>query len=176
MATKKCANGHLYDPAIYGDKCPFCSGEHMCGYVEGMMPPVYISAENLNSASKLIYEVVGMSWHYSIEVTANIIVAKIWARGKDETEYSFSNESVSFNALKQWLSEQNIYKQWQILNGGAITCGAFEYLGIIKQDKSVFRAQWNRNRGGDLHCKCNLSMVFMKLLPNYVIQGIKTIY
>ena len=24
MATKKCANGHLYDPAIYGDKCPFC--------------------------------------------------------------------------------------------------------------------------------------------------------
>lgn len=24
MATKKCENGHLYDPAIYGDKCPFC--------------------------------------------------------------------------------------------------------------------------------------------------------
>lgn len=24
MATKKCINGHLYDPAIYGDKCPFC--------------------------------------------------------------------------------------------------------------------------------------------------------
>ena len=24
MATKKCANGHQYDPAIYGDKCPFC--------------------------------------------------------------------------------------------------------------------------------------------------------
>ena len=24
MATNKCANGHLYDPAIYGDKCPFC--------------------------------------------------------------------------------------------------------------------------------------------------------
>ena len=24
MATKKCANGHLYDPSIYGDKCPFC--------------------------------------------------------------------------------------------------------------------------------------------------------
>lgn len=24
MATKKCTNGHLYDPAIYGDKCPFC--------------------------------------------------------------------------------------------------------------------------------------------------------
>ncbi|MGN0033985.1 MAG: FHA domain-containing protein [Candidatus Limimorpha sp.] len=24
MATKKCVNGHLYDPAIYGDKCPFC--------------------------------------------------------------------------------------------------------------------------------------------------------
>ena len=24
MATKKCANGHLYDPAIYGDNCPFC--------------------------------------------------------------------------------------------------------------------------------------------------------
>ena len=24
MATKECANGHLYDPAIYGDKCPFC--------------------------------------------------------------------------------------------------------------------------------------------------------
>lgn len=24
MATKKCANGHLYDPVIYGDKCPFC--------------------------------------------------------------------------------------------------------------------------------------------------------
>ena len=24
MATKKCANGHLYDPAIYGDTCPFC--------------------------------------------------------------------------------------------------------------------------------------------------------
>lgn len=24
MATKKCANGHLYDPAIYADKCPFC--------------------------------------------------------------------------------------------------------------------------------------------------------
>lgn len=24
MATKKCSNGHLYDPAIYGDKCPFC--------------------------------------------------------------------------------------------------------------------------------------------------------
>lgn len=24
MATKKCANDHLYDPAIYGDKCPFC--------------------------------------------------------------------------------------------------------------------------------------------------------
>ena len=24
MATKKCANGHLYDPAIYGEKCPFC--------------------------------------------------------------------------------------------------------------------------------------------------------
>lgn len=24
MATKKCSNGHLYDPSIYGDKCPFC--------------------------------------------------------------------------------------------------------------------------------------------------------
>lgn len=24
MATKKCANGHLYDSSIYGDKCPFC--------------------------------------------------------------------------------------------------------------------------------------------------------
>lgn len=24
MATKKCVNGHLYDPSIYGDKCPFC--------------------------------------------------------------------------------------------------------------------------------------------------------
>ncbi len=24
MATKKCINGHLYDPAIYGDNCPFC--------------------------------------------------------------------------------------------------------------------------------------------------------
>lgn len=24
MATKKCENGHLYDSAIYGDKCPFC--------------------------------------------------------------------------------------------------------------------------------------------------------
>lgn len=24
MATKKCANGHLYDPAIYVDNCPFC--------------------------------------------------------------------------------------------------------------------------------------------------------
>lgn len=24
MATKKCVNGHLYDPAIYGDTCPFC--------------------------------------------------------------------------------------------------------------------------------------------------------
>lgn len=24
MATKKCVNGHLYDPAIYGDNCPFC--------------------------------------------------------------------------------------------------------------------------------------------------------
>ncbi len=24
MATKKCANGHLYDSAIYNDKCPFC--------------------------------------------------------------------------------------------------------------------------------------------------------
>lgn len=24
MATKKCNNGHLYDPAIYGDNCPFC--------------------------------------------------------------------------------------------------------------------------------------------------------
>lgn len=24
MATKKCTNGHLYDSAIYGDKCPFC--------------------------------------------------------------------------------------------------------------------------------------------------------
>lgn len=27
MATKKCANGHLYDPAIYGDKCPFCPSD-----------------------------------------------------------------------------------------------------------------------------------------------------
>ena len=24
MATKKCANGHVYDSAIYGDNCPFC--------------------------------------------------------------------------------------------------------------------------------------------------------
>lgn len=24
MATKKCANGHLYDSSIYGDNCPFC--------------------------------------------------------------------------------------------------------------------------------------------------------
>lgn len=24
MATKKCANGHLYDAAIYHDQCPFC--------------------------------------------------------------------------------------------------------------------------------------------------------
>lgn len=24
MATKKCANGHLYDAAIYGERCPFC--------------------------------------------------------------------------------------------------------------------------------------------------------
>lgn len=24
MATKKCINGHLYDPTIYGDNCPFC--------------------------------------------------------------------------------------------------------------------------------------------------------
>lgn len=28
MATKKCANGHIYDPNVYGDNCPFCpSGE-----------------------------------------------------------------------------------------------------------------------------------------------------
>lgn len=28
MATKKCANGHIYDPNVYGDTCPFCpSGE-----------------------------------------------------------------------------------------------------------------------------------------------------
>lgn len=24
MATKKCPNGHQYDPSIYGDNCPFC--------------------------------------------------------------------------------------------------------------------------------------------------------
>lgn len=24
MATKKCANGHVYDSSIYGDNCPFC--------------------------------------------------------------------------------------------------------------------------------------------------------
>lgn len=28
MATKKCVNGHIYDPNVYGDNCPFCpSGE-----------------------------------------------------------------------------------------------------------------------------------------------------
>ena len=24
MATKKCPNGHIYDPSVYGDNCPFC--------------------------------------------------------------------------------------------------------------------------------------------------------
>lgn len=24
MATKKCANGHMYDASIYGDQCPYC--------------------------------------------------------------------------------------------------------------------------------------------------------
>ena len=24
MATKKCPNGHIYDPNVYGDNCPFC--------------------------------------------------------------------------------------------------------------------------------------------------------
>lgn len=24
MATKKCVNGHIYDPSIYGETCPFC--------------------------------------------------------------------------------------------------------------------------------------------------------
>lgn len=24
MATKKCINGHIYDPNVYGDTCPFC--------------------------------------------------------------------------------------------------------------------------------------------------------
>lgn len=24
MATKKCINGHIYDPNVYGDNCPFC--------------------------------------------------------------------------------------------------------------------------------------------------------
>ena len=28
MATKKCVNGHLYDPAIYGDTCPFCASSN----------------------------------------------------------------------------------------------------------------------------------------------------
>lgn len=27
MATKKCANGHLYDPSIYGENCPFCPSQ-----------------------------------------------------------------------------------------------------------------------------------------------------
>lgn len=27
MAYKKCKNGHFYDPAIYGDNCPFCPRE-----------------------------------------------------------------------------------------------------------------------------------------------------
>ena len=187
----KCANGHFYDPAIYGDKCPFCPGEFFVGYVEQMMSPVYISAENWNSASKLIYSVDGRNGYHMIEVTADIIVIKICVRGKGETEssyknfkeklvvYSFSNESVSFNALKQWLSEQNIYNQWQdgdrIIRGAS--GGASEHLEIIKQDKCVFGAQRNLSNGrGNLHCECDLSRVFMKLLPDYVIQEIKTIY
>lgn len=24
MATKKCINGHIYDPSVYGETCPFC--------------------------------------------------------------------------------------------------------------------------------------------------------
>lgn len=24
MATRRCINGHIYDPNVYGDKCPFC--------------------------------------------------------------------------------------------------------------------------------------------------------
>lgn len=35
MATKKCANGHLYDPAIYGDTCPFCPSAGSTTVVDG---------------------------------------------------------------------------------------------------------------------------------------------
>lgn len=35
MATKKCANGHIYDPNVYGDNCPFCPSSETVNINEG---------------------------------------------------------------------------------------------------------------------------------------------
>lgn len=61
MATKKCINGHIYDPNVYGDTCPFCPvggtviNENTVGHfnrndfqgtIDGTMPTIPVSSGN----------------------------------------------------------------------------------------------------------------------------------
>lgn len=57
MANKKCANGHQYDAAIYGDNCPFCPSGKTRVNGQGEMPTVPHNGD-LPTVSELPTDVV----------------------------------------------------------------------------------------------------------------------